>query len=134
MNEYLSARVEEKSIGLNLDRTLNLETGSRLFLLKRDVHSKRFVLVTEILTGWNAKPAKEEFEIAVLDSTFENLLSQSSYIGYGVPDADNAVFVYKILPDQREESERDVFRASRKFFTEREDKERFTIPVEEEEE
>lgn len=131
-NEYLSTSREAQKIAFDIQRSVKLETGSRLFILKRDVFSKRFVVVAEIVSGWIAKSTdyrnEKEFEIAITNTSFNDLISQGSYLGYGVPDTDNQIDIYQISTEQRDETKEDGFRPTWKNFAVRDGKERFTLP------
>lgn len=65
--------------------------GVRLFFLKRAGQTEKFSIVKEVVSGWYAsfdKQFREELKasVATLDADFENVIAQSSFLGYGSTD------------------------------------------------
>lgn len=82
------------------------DANIRFFLLKRLNNSGKFVSVGEVFSGWyvefNEYRGQMVFEIATNEVGFVDTISQTSYVGYGVPDADNDLEVFSIDPDRRD--------------------------------
>lgn len=80
--------------------------GTRLFLLKKEGQTQRFTLVAEITTGWYCKwnefRERMTFRLASTSSGLADQIAQTSYIGYGVPNASEQVDVFSISFEQRD--------------------------------
>ena len=106
--------------------------GQRLFLLKTAGNTKRLESVYEVTSGYQAifDKYREQmfFNVAINDSAnFDDLLAQTSYIGFGVPDISNTIEVYAISFDARDRvapNAKDVFWS---LFVTRKPEMRFTL-------
>lgn len=108
-----------------------LPTGSRCFLLKRSLNSGKFTIVSELVSGWflEFSEYRGQFKLlmATSDNSFADLISQTSFIGYGVPDLDSQIEVFQIM-----EANRDIIppvgtNPNWKVYCEKLPNERFTI-------
>lgn len=84
-----------------------LPTGSRCFLLKRVQSSgTRFIVVQELTSGWfiefNEYRGQFKLLYATLDTAAGDKIAQTSFIAYGVPDADDQLEVFSIDPSRRD--------------------------------
>lgn len=93
---------------LDLDRRLEIGKTARLFLIKRGVEQKRFVLVREITEQWSIRWSEWRGEVVVLvgaaDTTFPDEIISSSFVAYGEGRGeDNDTFdVFQLNPERKE--------------------------------
>jgi hypothetical protein len=109
----------------------DLRSGDAVcYLIKRIGQTKRFSIVLQPLTGWFVSWDKFResmvFRYATADTAFADILAQSSYLAYGLPDGDGAVDIYEISPDKRDKVPPSETNPSWKIFVIRFDEERFT--------
>lgn len=102
-----------------------------LYLLKRVNQKGAFVSITQLTTGFYVEPGALREDISLFYSTTSDVSSSwklATHIGFGIPDADDAIFVYEIQPDQKEATTPNVLSSEWKCFASRLKQERFTIP------
>ena len=103
-------------------------SGARLFLLKKGISSEKYVYVSEITSGWFSAPDKEfrellKFSIATLNSSFGDLIAQTSFVASGTG---TTLDVYKF--EKKDATPPNVNSPSWKILAERMDAERFAAP------
>lgn len=91
----------------NALRQAFLPTGSRLFLLSQAADSGlKWTVIAELTSGWIVEFSeyRQQFKLlyAATDSGFADLIVKTSFIAYGVPDADSALEVFSIDPERRD--------------------------------
>lgn len=138
--ELFNLEAEAYAFTNDVLRDINAVGQTRCFLLKRDGQTKQFIHVYEFTTGhrlaFDGNRAEGGlFEYATIDiDGFRDLWALGSHIGYGVPayntllNAD-AVEVYLIVPDEKDQIDPDgssVYFAGRLV---REGQERYAMPV-----
>ena len=109
--------------------------GTRFFLLKRGGQTERFTVQRDVTdepwyVGYNNYREQQQFEIAVNDSTMADDAALTSYVAWGVPDADNKMDLYAINDSARDKVVPTGPSPTWKLFGVREPSERFTIPDE----
>jgi hypothetical protein len=111
--------------------------GTRAFMLKRGGQTSQFAVVSELTAGWYAKfntyRGQMVFKVATTSDAMDDLMSQTSYIAYGVPvEAETDVFkldVYSIAPDRVDVVPPNGSSVYWKVFATKVANERFTIPA-----
>jgi hypothetical protein len=107
-----------------------LRSGNeRIFLLKRKSDTSKFIVVTEVTSGWHVGFNKFRemmgFSFATLDASFVDYFAAHSHVGYGLPDSDNEIDVFVI--DERDKIPPGSGQYSYKCFGERLGNERFEL-------
>ncbi|MEO5859175.1 MAG: hypothetical protein ABIR33_09530 [Pyrinomonadaceae bacterium] len=109
-----------------------LMPGYRMFLLKRESHSKVFESVAEITvpfwSKWNSFREQTRFMWADEAAEWTDLVAQSSHVGYGVPDTDSLIHAYVISYDARDRVEPNAANLFWKLYGTREPDETFEVP------
>jgi hypothetical protein len=132
VNSDITDIIDDYIDGFDDIREEALPENSRLFLLKAAGQTEKFTVVSEITNGWMIEPDEYRGQMTLFIATneigFENLFAQTSFVGYGVADADGDIDVFSIEPDRR-----DVFPPSAisplwKVYLTREASSRFRIP------
>lgn len=121
-------RVQGKAA--DIKRKLLFESGLRCFLLKRGVESKTLTTVFELTEGWvmSYNNYRDQMELRIAaGSEIADLLAQTSFIGYGVPDADGLLLIYGIDPSRRDLIPPSASSAVWKVYCVREPRERFEV-------
>lgn len=110
-----------------------LRSGSQVcFLLEHAPNSKKLQVVRKLETGWFVSWDKFResmtLRIATADASFADDQANSSFIGYGTPDADGDIEIYKMPEDKRDKVPPTETNPSWKFYIEQDESERFTVP------
>lgn len=83
-----------------------LPNGSRCFLLKRGKDSGKKFESFELVSGWMVEFSEFRTQFKLLystnDAAFNDEIYTSSFIAYGVPDADGEIEMFSINPDKRD--------------------------------
>lgn len=91
----------------NALRAAFMPDGVRCFLLSSAENSgKKFEVVKELENGWLIEFSEYRQQFRLLYSTndedFADEIAQTSFIAYGVPDADGEIEVFSIDPEKRD--------------------------------
>jgi hypothetical protein len=109
-----------------------LDGNARLFLLKRAKNSENFAVIAEVAAGWYVRwnEYRQQLRIAVaaVEAEFADYAAQSSFVAYGVPDADSQIDVYQTDDDRRDKVPPEGGSPYWKFYVLRVKEERFTVP------
>lgn len=129
----LTARAETKAAGFDFLRRRKFPPATRLFLLKRDEHSERLVLIVELTSAyyveWEDVRGQMQFMYASLAAGFADQITRASFLAYGVPDSDGEIEVYAIDPDRRDVVPPSGTEPFWKVFAAKDVQERFIVPV-----
>jgi hypothetical protein len=104
---------------------------ARLFLLKPGENTSKFVVVAEIVSGWNVVFDREyrdnmKVSIATADPAVVNQIGQSTSAAYGIGASGSEIDVYSF--DKKDSTGPKATSPSWKIYCLREDNKRFVIP------
>jgi hypothetical protein len=106
--------------------------AARYFLLKREGQTKRFAVVQEVTSaqyvGWNSYREQMQFKLASETDELADLLAQTSYIAYGVPNTAKEIDVFAISSEARDRIPPTGTSPFWKLFGVRQPEMRFAIP------
>jgi len=116
----------------NALRSAFLPTGSRCFLLKPGKHTGLKYESFELVSGWNIEFSeyRQQFKLlyATNDPAFNDEIFTSSFIAYGVADADGEIEVFSIHPDKKDIVPPTGTNSQWKVYVDKVPKQRFLIP------
>lgn len=128
----LTDNIQDLADGFDDMREDLLPENSRLFFLKRGQDKGSLIVVREITFGWFIEFDKFRGQmliyLALFDANFTDDLTQTSFIGYGVPNVLNELDVFDINPDRRDVVPPTPAEPVWKVFVTRAPQERFVIP------
>ncbi len=105
--------------------------GVKLFLLKRSPDSQELTTIQELTEGWQMKfntyRGQMLLTYATVETEFADIIAQTTFVAYGVPDMDNQIEVFSIDPDRRDVIAPNGGSPFWKVFVTKEPTERFTI-------
>lgn len=106
--------------------------SARLFLLKRGGETSRFTVVAEVeksfWSRWSEYRQASVFMWASNDDWLDRV-SAVSHIGFGVPDTDERIDIYEVIPESRDWIAPNAANLVWKLYGQKVRHERFTIPV-----
>lgn len=111
-----------------------LMPGTRMFLLKRELHSKVFESVTELTvpfwSRWSSFREQTVFMWADPDEEWMDRVAQASHVGFGVPAGEDPaeIDVYSVSFEQRDRVIPNAANLFWKLYGTREADEYFEIP------
>ena len=114
-------------------RAAFLPSGVRCFLIKSAPNSgTKWIVVKELTSGWFIEFSEYRvlFKLlyATLDEAFSDEIAQTTFVAYGVPDADNQMEVFAIDPERRDVIPPTGSTPFWKIYVDKEPKKRFLIP------